>query len=68
MRVIDIVEAQARLEELVDGLAPGESLVIAVNGVPRAKVIALTEAKIAKLTQSSERNKTGDRKPRAGRR
>ena len=68
MRVIDIVEAQARLEELIDELGPGDWFAIAVDGVPRVKVIALTDAEIAKLTKNSERNRTGDRKHRAGRR
>ena len=54
MRTVDILEAQARLEELIDELAPGEWFAIAVNGVASVKVIKLTEAEIAELTRNSK--------------
>jgi CRP-like cAMP-binding protein len=42
------------LEELIDELAPGEWFAIAVDGLPRVKAIALTDAEIAVLTQDAE--------------
>jgi antitoxin (DNA-binding transcriptional repressor) of toxin-antitoxin stability system len=51
MKVVDIREARERLEELIDELAPGEWFVIAVDGKPRVKVVALTEAKIEELSR-----------------
>ena len=51
MRVVDILEAQERLEELIDELAPGEWFAIAVDGEPRVKVVALTEAEIEELSR-----------------
>ncbi|MGO8935346.1 MAG: hypothetical protein ACLPLZ_03345 [Terracidiphilus sp.] len=53
MRVVEILEAQEKLEELIDELAPGESFAIAVNGEPRVKVVKLKEAKIEKLLRKS---------------
>jgi antitoxin (DNA-binding transcriptional repressor) of toxin-antitoxin stability system len=53
VRVIDILEAKAQLEELIDELAPGECFVIAKDGVPRVKVIKLTETEIAKICRST---------------
>ncbi len=35
MRVVDILEAQERLEELIDELAPGDWFAIAIGGEPR---------------------------------
>ena len=51
MRVVDILEAQERLEELIDELAPGEWFEIAVDGEPRVRVVALTEEKIEELSR-----------------
>ena len=67
MRVIDILEAQARLEELIDELAPREWFAIAVDGVPKVKVIKLTEGEIAKLTRDAGTKRIGGRKKRADR-
>jgi antitoxin (DNA-binding transcriptional repressor) of toxin-antitoxin stability system len=41
MRIIDIEEVRANLEELIDELKPGESFAISVGGVPKVKVEAL---------------------------
>jgi antitoxin (DNA-binding transcriptional repressor) of toxin-antitoxin stability system len=49
VRVVDILEAQEKLEELIDELAPGESFAIAVNGKPRVKVVKLKEEEIEEL-------------------
>ena len=46
MRIVDLHEAQANLEQLIDELKPGESFAIAVGGVPRVRVIALTPEEI----------------------
>ena len=37
MRIIDILEAQANLEELIDELKPGEWFAISVDGKPKVK-------------------------------
>jgi antitoxin (DNA-binding transcriptional repressor) of toxin-antitoxin stability system len=54
MKIVDIQEAQAHLEELIDELRPGESFVIAVDGKPRVKVTALTPDEIRRLEKGKE--------------
>jgi antitoxin (DNA-binding transcriptional repressor) of toxin-antitoxin stability system len=54
MRVIDILEAQANLEELIDELKPGEWFVISVDGKSRVKVIALTPEEFERLNLEEE--------------
>jgi antitoxin (DNA-binding transcriptional repressor) of toxin-antitoxin stability system len=54
MRAIDIVEAQANLEQLIDELKPGEWFVISVDGTPRVKVVALTPEAVERLTEDAE--------------
>ena len=54
MRVIDILEAQANLEELIDELKPGEGFVISVDGKSRVKVIALTPEEFERLNLEEE--------------
>jgi antitoxin (DNA-binding transcriptional repressor) of toxin-antitoxin stability system len=41
MRIIDIEEVRANLEQLIDELRPGECFAISVDGVPKVKVVAL---------------------------
>jgi antitoxin (DNA-binding transcriptional repressor) of toxin-antitoxin stability system len=50
MRIIDIQEAQANLEELIDELKPGEWFAISVDGKPKVKVIALTPEEFRQLS------------------
>ena len=54
MRIIDILEAQANLELLIDELKPGESFAISVDGKPRVKVIALTPEEFERLSLEEE--------------
>jgi antitoxin (DNA-binding transcriptional repressor) of toxin-antitoxin stability system len=49
MRVIDIQDAQANLELLIDDLKPGEWFLISVEDRPRVKVMALTEDEFEQL-------------------
>lgn len=42
---VNIAEAKARLPELVERAARGEEIIIARNGEPRARLIALSPAK-----------------------
>jgi prevent-host-death family protein len=41
MTTITVEEAQARLSQLIDGLAPGEELVITRNARPIAQLVGL---------------------------
>ena len=45
MMTITIEEAQARLPQLIDQLAPGEELVITKNSRPIAQLVGLTAEK-----------------------
>ena len=54
MKIIDIREAQANLEQLIDDLGPGESFVIAVDGKPRVKVMRLTPDEIEHMVKGKE--------------
>jgi hypothetical protein len=54
LRIIDILEAQANLEQLIDELKPGESFAISVDGKPRVKVIALTPEEFERLSLEEE--------------
>ncbi len=54
MRIIDIHEAQANLEQLIDELKPGEWFAISVDGRPRVKVIALTPEEVERLTMDEK--------------
>lgn len=47
IRIVDIREAEARLEDLINELAPGERFLISVDGVLMASLAALTEDEIA---------------------
>jgi prevent-host-death family protein len=40
-KVVNIAEAKSRLPELVERAAHGEEIVIARNGTPRARLVAL---------------------------
>ena len=53
MPVIDVEDARANLEELIDGLKPGEGFIISVNGTAKVKVIALTPGEIRKLNKKA---------------
>ncbi|WP_420239066.1 hypothetical protein ACOBR2_05610 [Telmatobacter bradus] len=46
-RIVDIREAEARLEDLINELAPGERFLVSVDGVLMASLTALTEDEIA---------------------
>jgi antitoxin (DNA-binding transcriptional repressor) of toxin-antitoxin stability system len=48
-RVVDIREAEARLEDLINELAAGERFLISIDGVLMASLAALTEEEIAGL-------------------
>jgi antitoxin (DNA-binding transcriptional repressor) of toxin-antitoxin stability system len=52
MRIIDIEEVRANLEELIDELKPGEWFAISVDGVPKVKVVALTPEEIERLSKA----------------
>jgi sarcosine oxidase gamma subunit len=54
MRAIDIEEARANLEELIDALKPGEWFVISKGGIPRVKVRALTQEEIEHLPANED--------------
>jgi len=54
MRIIDLLEAQANLEELIDELKPGEWFAISVDGQPRVKVMALTPEEFEQLKLEEE--------------
>jgi antitoxin (DNA-binding transcriptional repressor) of toxin-antitoxin stability system len=45
MTMIMVEEAQARLSQLIDGLAPGEELVITRNARPIAQLVGLPAGK-----------------------
>ncbi len=45
MTTITVEEAQARLSQLIDGLAPGEELVITRNAQPIAQLVGLPTEK-----------------------
>jgi antitoxin (DNA-binding transcriptional repressor) of toxin-antitoxin stability system len=45
MTMITVEEAQARLSQLIDGLAPGEELVITRDARPIAQLIGLPAGK-----------------------
>jgi len=53
-RIIDLEEAQANLEQLIDELKPGEWFAISADGRPRVKVIALTQEEIERLTRGEK--------------
>ena len=67
-RPIDIIEAQDRLEELIEKLKPGEWFVIAVNDVPKVRVVALWphEADALKRAMGTEAWRDSDSHPHAG--
>jgi antitoxin (DNA-binding transcriptional repressor) of toxin-antitoxin stability system len=54
MRIIDIQEAQANLEQLIDELKPGEWFAISVDGKPVVKVIARTPEEFERLNREDE--------------
>ena len=54
LRVIDIEEARANLDELIDSLRPRERFAISVDGRPRVLVFALTKKEIKKLGEIEE--------------
>jgi antitoxin (DNA-binding transcriptional repressor) of toxin-antitoxin stability system len=54
MRIIDIFEAQANLEQLIDELGASESFLISVDGEPRVKVVGLTPEEIERLIKEQE--------------
>jgi len=41
-KAVNIADAKARLPELVERAAQGEEIIIARNGKPRARLVALT--------------------------
>lgn len=43
--IVDLAYAEAIFEELVERAAAGEEVIIAVDGVPRARLIPAVEAK-----------------------
>ncbi len=45
MTTITVEEAQAKLSQLIDGLAPGEGLVITRNARPIAQLVGLSSLK-----------------------
>lgn len=51
MTTVTLQEAQARLAELIHGLAPGEEIVITDNGQPLAKLVATPPAPSKKPRQ-----------------
>ena len=53
-RVIDVQEAQANLEQLVDELGPGESFLISVDGKPQVNVVGLTPEEIERMAKAEE--------------
>ncbi|MBM0105784.1 type II toxin-antitoxin system prevent-host-death family antitoxin [Steroidobacter sp. S1-65] len=55
MRTIDIHEARARLPELVEQAARGESFLITVSGTPRVKVLPLDALRSAPVSGRPER-------------
>ncbi|WP_293901852.1 type II toxin-antitoxin system prevent-host-death family antitoxin [Phenylobacterium sp.] len=46
MKQVNLYEAKTHLSALVDQAAAGEELVIAKNGKPRARLLALPEAEV----------------------
>jgi antitoxin (DNA-binding transcriptional repressor) of toxin-antitoxin stability system len=57
IRIIDIKEAQEKLEELIDALKPGEWFIISVNGELRFKVVALTDQEREQLMHRKRKGK-----------
>lgn len=64
MKQVNLYEAKTRLSSLVDEAAAGEEIVIAKNGKPMAKLVALRDANAKqeprKLGQWDEANKNFD--------
>lgn len=54
MRIIDIREVQANLEQLIVEIKPGEMFVISVDGKPKAKVVGLTAEEIERVSQEKD--------------
>jgi antitoxin (DNA-binding transcriptional repressor) of toxin-antitoxin stability system len=53
-QILDIKYVRANLGKLIDALAPREWFIIAVNGVPKVKVVGLTDAQRKKLQSKKE--------------
>lgn len=49
MREIDTNEVQERFEDLIEEAANGNSFIITVNGVPKAKVTPVNESILKEL-------------------
>jgi len=54
MRIIDIEEVKANLEELIDSLKPWEWFAISVDGVPKVKVVALFPEESERFVQDTK--------------
>jgi antitoxin (DNA-binding transcriptional repressor) of toxin-antitoxin stability system len=58
VRIVDIEEARAELGRLIDALKPGEWFVISANGIPRVKVVALSNQERDRLMKEEQRGGT----------
>jgi hypothetical protein len=59
MRVVDIEDFRANMEELIEGLKPGDSFLLSVEGIPKVQVIALTDADRERLCKKRKPNPPG---------
>jgi antitoxin (DNA-binding transcriptional repressor) of toxin-antitoxin stability system len=58
MRILDIEYFRTHMEEVIEGLKPGESFLLSVEEVPKVRVIALTDAERERLHDETQTEAT----------